>query len=183
VKSLVPESNCLSPILPERPEDTAEREPLLDLSFGADRHQKTVYSLREGVEPVVGLSFSVRDAGRLVGAIRFWPVSIANRVPAVLLGPLAVDPARRGEGIGRALVRHGLNEAIRQGHRICLLVGDAPYYEPFGFHSAPALGLALPGWVDPARFLVRALQPGALDNVTGVVGKAKAPRRRKSKAA
>lgn len=174
------------PIVPERPADAVAIEPLLDLSFGPERQQKTVYRLREGVAPVPGLSFAVHDGDRLIGSIRFWPILIGGRTPAILLGPLAVDPARRGEGIGRALVRHGLYTATRLGHRICVLVGDKPYYEPFGFRSAVAAGLELPGWVDPERFQVMELEAGALKGVTGMIAKPKAKaaaKRKRSKAA
>ncbi len=158
------------PIVPEPRGINAQIESLLDQGFGDDRRQKTVYRLREGVAPIANLRFAVFDGPRLVGSLRFWPIVIGGRTPAILLGPLAVDPPRRGEGIGRALMRHGLEEAARLGHRICVLVGDRPYYEPFGFGSAPAVGLELPGWVDLERFLVRELAPGALRGVSGMIG-------------
>lgn len=173
------------PITPERPADVAAIEPLLDLSFGPDRQQKTVYRLREGVAPIRNLSFAVHDGDRLIGSIRFWPILIGGHTPAILLGPLAVDPARRGEGIGRALVRHGLYTATRLGHRICVLVGDRLYYEPFGFRSAVDAGLELPGRVEPERFQVMELKAGALKGVAGMISKPKATvaKRRRSKAA
>lgn len=162
------------PIVAETPADHSAIEALVAQAFGPDRFQKTVYKFRDGVPHLPDLAFVVRDAGQVLGSLRFWPIEIAQRWPAILLGPLAVDPALRGRGIGKALMRHGLDAAAAQGHRICVLVGDRPYYEPFGFHSAVAQGLELPGWVDPDRFLVQALQPGALDGVRGMVGRAKA---------
>ena len=53
--------------------------------------------------------------------------------------------------------------------RPCILVGDAPYYERFGFSRAGAEQLDLPGPVDLARFLALELQPGALDGASGLV--------------
>ena len=53
--------------------------------------------------------------------------------PALLLGPLAVDPECRNRGIGSALVRRALRDASRLGHGAVLLVGDAPYHGRFGF--------------------------------------------------
>lgn len=159
-------------IVPERPGDAALIEPLLDLAFGPGRQAKTVYRLREGVAPLAELGFVVLDAdGVLQGNIRYWPVLIARRWPSLMLGPLAVNPARRGEGMGKALVRHSLGEARRLGHRLCILVGDPEYYVPFGFIPAAPLGLTLPGWVEERRFLAMALQDGALDGVSGLVGR------------
>jgi predicted N-acetyltransferase YhbS len=50
-----------------------------------------------------------------------------------------------------------------------LLVGDAPYYQRFGFQQAPTAGLWLPGPVNPARFLARELAPKGLDGAYGAV--------------
>ena len=175
------------PIHAERPQDAAAVEQLVALCFGPDRMQKTVYKFRDGVPPVRGLSFVVRDGFKIEGSIRYWPVTIGEaEVPAVLLGPLCIAPDRQGQGIGRALMRHSLYAATRQGHRLCVLVGDKSYYEPFGFRNAAALGLELPGWVDPERFQYMELVPGAMQGVTGMVQRApfvEAARRGRRKAA
>jgi predicted N-acetyltransferase YhbS len=161
-------------IAPETPADATAIEHLLDLAFGSDRTGKTVYQLRDGIRPVGELGFIIRDAdGRLKGSLRFWPIMIGDgRVAALLLGPIAVAPEDRGKGYAKALIWHGLGVARALGHRIVLLVGDAPYYEQFGFTRALALELALPGWVDEARFLGLELVPSALSGVRGMVGRA-----------
>lgn len=156
-------------ILQERPSDAALIEPLLDRCFGPGRHQKTVYRLRAELEPIAGLSFvATDDAGTMLASLRFWPVRIAG-TPAVLLGPLAVEPALQGRGIGRALMRHGLDAARRRGERLCVLVGEPDYYAPFGFVPAAPAGLVLPGPVEPRRFLVQELVPGALEAARGLI--------------
>jgi predicted N-acetyltransferase YhbS len=130
--------------------------------------------LREGVPPVPGLAFSAIDeAGELLGSLRFWPVLI-GRTRAIVLGPLAVEPVLQGIGIGRALVRHGLDRARALGETICVVVGEPDYYQPFGFTNAGDGGLKLPGPVDAHRFQVLELVPGALASVTGLIGRADA---------
>jgi predicted N-acetyltransferase YhbS len=175
------------PILPERPSDAIQIEALVETCFGPDRLKKTVYRFRDGVPPIKGLGLVVKDGKAIEGSIRFWPIAIGEQnVPAILLGPLCIAPHRQGQGIGRALLRHGLYNATRLGHRICVLVGDKPYYEPFGFRNAPAIGLELPGWVDPERFQYMELVPGAMQGVTGMVHAvpfAEAGRRLRRKAA
>jgi len=144
-------------------------DPLLDRTFGPTRTGRTVYRLRENHPPLAELSFVAIDGeGRMLASLRFWPI-LVERAPAILLGPLAVEPALQGRGIGKALVRHALTQAKRQGQKLCVVVGEPEYYAPFGFRNAPAAGLILPGPVDPRRFQVLELVPGALDGVKGMI--------------
>ncbi len=127
----------------EEPADLAAVESLLDDCFGADRQRKVSYRYRDGVPPLRELCFVAADeTGRLVGAIRYWPVRLGRR-PALLLGPLAIAPDRQGRGIGRALVFHSLELAAAAGHRLVFLVGDPAYYARFGFAVAPP-GIVMP---------------------------------------
>jgi predicted N-acetyltransferase YhbS len=148
------------------PDDHAAIESLLDLAFGSDRHNKTSYRFREGVAPLPELALVARQDGKLVGTIAYWPVVIGDAaVPALLLGPVAVEPALRGLGIGVTLIRRTLAKACREGHRLAVLVGDADYYTRFGFEAAESHGVAMPG--QPTRLMVKALVPGALTGVSG----------------
>ena len=151
--------------------DEPSIEQLLDLTFGLSRRTKTSYRLREGNVAVPPLSMVVRDSEvGLAGAISYWPLVVGkNFTPAILLGPLAVHPARQNVGIGRALMNETLALAKKLGHRLVLLVGDAPYYERVGFKLLPAGLLQLPGPVDPARFMYLELVPDALQGVSGLV--------------
>ena len=70
---------------------------------------KTVERLREGRLPADGLSPSWRRrTARVVGTVRLWNVAAGAGRPALLLGPLAVDPDRRSRGLGGALMRRAL---------------------------------------------------------------------------
>lgn len=144
-------------------------ERLLDLTFGHDRHAKTVYRLREAAPPVPSLSFVMEEDGEVIATLRFWPVTLPNNEQALLLGPLAVLPALSGRGRGRAMVRHGMAAAKAQGWPAVLVVGDPSYYEPFGFNRERTPNLRLPGWVEPHRFQGIELIPGALDGVEGAI--------------
>ena len=156
-------------ILPQRPRDHDDFDSLLDRAFGPDRLGKTVYRLRDGVEDLPDLRFvAVDSGGALLASLRFWPV-VVETAPAILLGPLAVEPTLQGQGIGKALLRHGLAAARRHGHRICIVVGEPDYYGPYGFVNAAAAGLILPGPVDPRRFQVLEIEAGALEGVRGLI--------------
>jgi len=53
-----------------------------------------------------------------------------------------------------------------------VVVGAPAYYVPFGFENAAGHGLILPGPVEPERFQVLEITPGALDRVSGLIGRA-----------
>jgi predicted N-acetyltransferase YhbS len=162
----------------ERPEDGPAIESLLDRAFGPGRHAKQSYRYRDGVAPIAGLRLVARDGSSIVGTVRCWPVAVGPaRAPAVLLGPLAVEPRLAGQGIGRALMWTTLDFAACDGYRLVLLVGDLDYYGRFGFVPAAPHGLVMPE-EKPERLLVHALDPSALGTITGELAPAASRKRR-----
>lgn len=152
---------------PEIDDDWWEVEALFDLCFAPGREALSSYRLREGIPAVSGLSLVARDEnGILAGAIRFWPVRVAGQ-PVLLLGPVAVHPTHQGEGLGAALIRDGLETARQRGWRRVMLVGDAPYYNRFGFEKLQ--GVEMPPPTNPDRVLGLELVPGAWAGVRGKV--------------
>jgi predicted N-acetyltransferase YhbS len=152
----------------ERGSDAAAREALLDACFGASRHARTCQRLRDGRLPAEGLAFTARHQGRLVGTIRLWHVRAGGQA-ALMLGPLAVDPACREFGIGAALMKHALAAAKAHGHGAVILLGDAPFYARFGFSAAKTGELSLPGPFERDRLLGLELRKGGLDGTCGMI--------------
>ena len=167
---LLPQSELVMyQIIHERPEDAPTIETLLDQCFGKERYRKTAYKVRENTLSIDALNFVAISDGALVASIKYWPLLIDNKTPAVLLGPIAVHPDRQGEGIGVKLIRDTMKKAKDLGHSLIVLVGDPEYYERFGYVSAYDHGLEMPGPVARHRFLVCELTDGALDGVQGVI--------------
>ncbi|ESZ41492.1 N-acetyltransferase [Mesorhizobium sp. L2C066B000] len=158
-------------VVAETAADIASREALLDRAMGPMRRKKSSEKLRRGRRPSEGLAFVARDAaGAVIGTVRLWDVRLGEGGPAaLLLGPLAVDPALKNAGIGSALMRHALAEAARLGHAAVLLVGDAPYYGRFGFSAEKTGALAMPGPYERRRLLALELIEGALDGARGTL--------------
>ena len=117
----------------------------------------------------------MRDAEvGVAGSISFWPLAIGQvGTPALLLGPLVVHPQRQNLGVGLTLMQEGLARAKAQGHKLVILVGDAPYYARVGFQRLKPGRLRFPGPVDPNRVLGLALKEGALDSLAGDIARAR----------
>ena len=152
----------------ETVDDAEAIERLHERTFGPGRYAKTAYRIREGGPHALALSFTARIGTLLVGSVRLTPISVGG-TPALLLGPLTVEPPFRDRGIGFALIERALAEARRQGHRLALLVGDEPYYGRAGFKRVPKGRATMPGPVDPERLLVAELAAGAFDGVSGPI--------------
>jgi predicted N-acetyltransferase YhbS len=155
-------------ILPETAEDASAIDRLTARTFGPGRFAKSAYRIREQVEHSLDLSFTARIGTLLVGSVRLSPISIGT-TPALLLGPLTVEPPFRERGIGQALIERALQEAKGKGHRLVVLVGDEPYYAKGGFKRVPKGQVTMPGPVDPARLLVAELSSGAFEGVSGII--------------
>jgi predicted N-acetyltransferase YhbS len=167
-KKTLPSAAAPFAIRAERGSDVAARETLLDVCFGESRHARTCQRIRDGRLPAEGLAFSAVAQGKLVGTVRLWHVSAGGRA-ALVLGPLAVDPACQKLGVGGALMRHAIEAARKLGHAAIILLGDAPYYARFGFEAAKAAELHLPGAFERERLLGLDLTEGALDGAWGMI--------------
>ena len=155
-------------ILPETAKDAQAIERLHERTFGPGRFVLSAYRLREHVDHLLDLSFTARIGTLMVGSVRLTPICIGE-TPALLLGPLTVEPPFRSHGVGTALVKRALQEAKTGGHKLVLLVGDEPIYAKSGFKRIPKGQVKMPGPVDPARLLVAELAAGAFDGVAGLI--------------
>jgi predicted N-acetyltransferase YhbS len=155
-------------IEPETPDDAEEIQRLNERVFGPGRFARTAFRIRERADPAPSLSFVARVGTLLVGANAMTPIAIGT-MPALLLGPLIVEPVFRSQGIGEAVVKRSLEAAKAAGWKLVILVGDEPYYARMGFRPVPPGRIALPGPVDPARLLYCELEPGALERAQGEV--------------
>ena len=155
-------------IMAETVDDAEAIERLHERTFGPGRYAKTAYRIREDVAHSLELSYVARIGTLMVGSVRLSPVRIGD-TPALLLGPLTVEPPFRERGIGQALIERALAEARRQGHRLVVLVGNESYYAKAGFKKIAKGQVTLPGPVDPARLLVAELAAGAFEGVKGMI--------------
>jgi predicted N-acetyltransferase YhbS len=148
--------------------DPALVEALLDRAFEPERHLRTAYKVREGMDWLPALSFAALDQGdRLVGTIQCWPVGLtdpAGRMhPLIMVGPVAVLPEVQGAGYGQALMTVSLSALSPEAPLPQVMIGDPEYYGRFfGFANTATVGWTLPGPWEPRRLLARCDNPAVL---------------------
>lgn len=126
-------------IRPETPADYTSIAAVNARAFGFKGSEPLMVALvRHRSTFDAELSLVVEVDGRVVGHALFTRQVIrllGEDVPAVLLGPIAVDPAYQGQGLGGALIVDGHNAARAKGYSLSFLVGHLSYYPRFGYRQ------------------------------------------------
>jgi putative acetyltransferase len=90
------------------------------------------------------LSFVAEEKGLAVGHTIFSEINFSeHNMKAFILAPLAVLPSNQKMGVGKSLVKHGLNYLASQGTELIFVYGDPAYYSKFGFQAEQS-GLFVP---------------------------------------
>jgi putative acetyltransferase len=159
-------------IRPERPEDIDAIFEVNLQAFGQDGEARLVNTLRNDGDYLHELSLVAVSGNRIIGHILFPPITIVSETAetaALALAPLAVHQDFQCLGIGAALIKEGLGECLRLGHRIVVVVGHPTYYPKFGFTSARDFGIHAPFPCPDEAFMALSLARGALDGIHGTV--------------
>ncbi len=132
--------NCVQPtIRDEQPGDEAGIRAVVTSAFPTDAEARLVDALRQANRLAVSLVACVEN--EVVGHLAFSPVELRGRVCGVGLAPIAVLPIHQRRGIGKALIRAGLDRCRRLGKPFVVVLGDPAYYCQFGFRPAAAWNL------------------------------------------
>lgn len=108
------------------------------LAISNHTEQFIVNALRDA--KALTISLVAKADNKVVGHIAFSLVTISDGSPDWYgLGPISVLPELHMQGIGKSLVHEGLSSLKSLGAKGCVLVGEAGYYERFGFRSLPDL--------------------------------------------
>ncbi len=75
------------------------------------------------------------DADCVVASIFFTRLEFDNNRHAFILAPVAVRSDRQREGIGQALIGHGLSALKDRGVDFVLTYGDPTHYRKIGFQQ------------------------------------------------
>ena len=161
---------------PEGPADFRAVEELTRNAFwnhhapGCDEHY-LAHILRESSDFVPELDYVAVHAGKVVGNIMYTRAKIVldrgGEREVLCFGPLAVDPAFQGRGVGGALIERTKTLARELGYKAFLIFGDPEYYSRFGFVPAERYGVGTSWGVYIISLQALELQPGALEDCEG----------------
>lgn len=100
------------------------------------------------------ICFGTFKEGSIIGAIFFTRLRFNQDIKVYMLAPVAVSTQHQGKGVGRELIRYGLNELKNRSVDVAVTYGDPSFYSTVGFQplsenviQAP-LKLSMPeGWL------------------------------------
>jgi putative acetyltransferase len=160
-------------IRPETPADADAIYLVNKQAFdGREAEPRLVDSIRRSEGFIPELSLVAEQNDQIIGHILFSRIHIQSenvQLPGLALAPMAVLPEYQGQGIGSALVKHGLEECNRLGHAWIIVLGHPAYYPRFGFASELAKSLECPFGDCGNAWMALELIPGALKGVRGKV--------------
>ncbi|MCB0640334.1 MAG: N-acetyltransferase [Phaeodactylibacter sp.] len=112
-----------------------------------------------------------RDA-QVLGHILLTKVHIVNgeqRTMVLSLAPVSVLPDFQRQGIGTALIERAHVIATELGYSVVVLLGHADYYPRFGYEVSEQYGIRFPFEVPAIYCMAKALKPGALEGIPGLI--------------
>lgn len=146
-------------IVPENPSLHAEAiEALFDRTFGPGHFAKTAERLREYSCSLPEVNRVALDDGKVIGVCRVWPLAVGpTRMPALFYGPVAVDPAYRGNFLSLRITEAALDAGREAGWPAAVLIGAYSLFGKVGFTVTPRGRLTFPGPQDQSRVMVKDL--------------------------
>ncbi len=154
-------------IRPEAPADVPHIHRIIEAAFAgkpyADGDEQDLVDTLRNLGALT-LSLVAERDGEIIGHIAFSPAFTAASTQSwFALGPVAVQPAMQGMGVGALLIESGLERLRENEADGCILTGDPGYYERFGFAVSPAHAPA----EEPAEFfMVKLLNTGQMPTAT-----------------
>lgn len=86
------------------------------------------------------LSFVLENEGRVVGLMMMSKNKL-NKIVGLTLSPLLIEPEFQHKGLGKHLLKRGLNMAESLGYDYIVATGNVDFFERFNFKSLETFGV------------------------------------------
>ncbi|MEA4964921.1 MAG: N-acetyltransferase [Oscillospiraceae bacterium] len=130
------------------------------------------YRTRPDFIPELSLCLTVE--GKIIAHVMYAPSEIhaddGRIIPIMTFGPISVDPDFQRQGYGAALLQDSMEQAKKLGAKALAITGNLDFYGKSGFVVASTKGIhyaAEPREEAVPYFLIKELEPGFLDGITG----------------
>ena len=134
-----------------------------------------LHQFRDRPEFVKELDLCLETAGQIIGHVMFVRAEIAADdgiiLPIMTFGPISIHPDFQRRGYGKILLDYALEKAAQMGVGAVCMEGNIAFYGNCGFDIASKSGIhyyAEPREAVVPYFLLKQLQEGFLDGVTGI---------------
>ena len=134
-----------------------------------------VHVLRQDPALVPGLDLVMEQDGKIIGHVMYMRAKIVaddgREVPVMTFGPISIRPDFQRQGLGKRLLEYSMEKAREMGAGALCIEGNLAFYGKSGFVVAGTRGIryhGLPEQEIVPYVLLKELQPGFLDGVTGV---------------
>ncbi len=164
----------------ETPADYRETENVTREAFwnvyrpGCTEHY-VLHCYRDNDDFVPELDFVLEKDGKIIGQIMYVRAEIAaddgRSIPIMTFGPIGIVPQYKRQGYGKMLLDFSMEKAKALGVGALCMEGNIDFYGKSGFVVASTKGIHYydePRSEEVPYFLLKELQPGFLDGVTGV---------------
>lgn len=137
----------------------------------------TMWSMYCGRTPafVPELDLVMERNGQLIGHVMYMRAKITaddgRELPVMTFGPISIHPDFHRQGLGKRLLDESVERAKELGAGALCIEGNIAFYGKSGFVVAGTKGIRYHGEPEQEMvpyFLLKELQPGFLDGVTGV---------------
>ncbi len=151
-------------------------DTILKEAFHSEEEVKLVHALRKSHNFDPQFSFVALDQqnNQPVGYLLFFPICFQNQqqhsIRIVALAPLAVDPSFQRQGIGKLLMKVGIDKVKEKGYDAIFVLGHAEYYSKVGFECTTKWNIACPFPIsNPAHFMALECKKDSLLSCDGAI--------------
>ena len=152
--------------------DNLVQEAFADEEYSDHQEYLLIDRLRKSAAYIPELALLAKDGEDILGYCLFTIAHICREdssFQTLALAPLAVRPEYQNQGVGRALVYHGLTLAAQMGYGSVIVMGHADYYPKFGFKPAHSFAINV-SFDCPAECLMAIeLSADSLDGIRGTL--------------